>query len=98
MDSDQNIIDYMERALNESKVFVSFCSENAIASKVVKGEWMAAYQLEQIGKLKIVPVHEKQRYIPSLLRPFLNVEFSSKNFEKFIKQLYHEIMRKIESY
>ncbi|GAG77540.1 unnamed protein product, partial [marine sediment metagenome] len=45
-----------------------------------------------------VPVHEMQRYIPSLLRPFLNVEFSSKNFEKFIKQLYHEIMRKIESY
>lgn len=98
MDSNQNIIDYIERALNESKVFVSFCSENAIASKAVKGEWMAAYQLEQIGKLKIVPVHEMQRYIPSLLRPFLNVEFSSKNFEKFIKQLYHEIMRKIESY
>ena len=46
-DSEQNIVDYMERTLNLSNVFVVFCSKNSKKSKSVKGEWEAAYQLSK---------------------------------------------------
>ncbi|KKL52637.1 hypothetical protein LCGC14_2283470 [marine sediment metagenome] len=92
-----NNFEYMENVLNTSKVFVPFCSKNASKSKAVKNEWMAAFELKQLDRLKIVPVYEKQKYLPSLLRPFLNVAFDSRNFEKFIQNLYKEIMRDIES-
>jgi len=83
-----NSYEYIEQALNESKVFVPFCSKNAIKSKIWNDEWMAAFQLRHMGKLKIVPIHEMKKHIPSLLRPLSNVEFNSGDFEKFINELF----------
>lgn len=93
-DSGENIVEYMERTLKICSVFVLFCSENAINSQAVTDEWQAAFQLRKKGQLKILPVYEDESYIPALLTPLLNVEFSNDNFIDFIVKLYKEILRK----
>jgi len=84
----------MERTLKISQVFILFCTRNASKSKSVEGEWEAAYQLSKTKQMKIIPVCEKQKYIPALLKPIINVEFTKENFEKFIENLYKEILRR----
>ena len=92
-DSGENIVEYMERILNISKVFVMFCSENCLKSKAVTDEWQAAFQLRKKGLMKIVPVYEDEQFIPKLLMPLLNVKFSKDDFDGFIDKLYEEILR-----
>ncbi|MHA1195947.1 MAG: hypothetical protein ACTSRH_08420 [Promethearchaeota archaeon] len=36
-----------EKALKISKIFISFCSENSIKSRVVQDEWEPAFQLRK---------------------------------------------------
>ena len=91
--SGQNIVDFMEKSLNESQIFILFCSENALKSESVKGEWHAAYQLKKDGIMKIIPVYTNEEYIPKLLRPMLNVKFIKESFKVFINKLYNEIYR-----
>jgi parallel beta-helix repeat protein len=92
-DSGENIVTYMERTLRISNVFVLFCSENASRSKAVEDEWQAAFQLRKSGKMKIVPVYEKEGLIPYLLMPLLNVKFTRDDFDAFINNFYEEILR-----
>jgi len=92
-DSGENIVEYMEKTLKETNVFVLFCSENSIRSKSVEGEWQAAYQLRKEGLMKIVPVYEREEDIPYLLKPILNVRFTKEKFDDFIEKLYKEILR-----
>ena len=92
-DSGENIVEYMERTLKECNVFILFCSKNSIKSKAVTDEWQAAFQLRKKGLLKIVPVYEKEKYLPALLTPLLNVKFSKDIFIDFIINLYNEILR-----
>ena len=93
-DSGENIVEYMERTLKRCSVFVLFCSKNALNSKAVTDEWQAAFQLRKKGSLKIIPVYADESFIPVLLTPLLNVEFSNENFIDFILKLYKEILRK----
>jgi len=86
-DSEQNIVDYMERTLNLSNVFVVFCSKNSKKSSSVKGEWEAAYQLSKKKKLTIIPVYEDENDIPTLLLPMLNINFLEEDFKIFIENL-----------
>ncbi|MFX0032672.1 MAG: toll/interleukin-1 receptor domain-containing protein [Promethearchaeota archaeon] len=93
-DSGEDVVDYMERTLKISQVFILFCTRNATKSKSVKGEWKAAYQLGKTKKVKIIPIYENQEYVPTLLMPKILVEFTKENFKKFIETLYKEILRK----
>jgi len=43
--------------------------------------------------MKIVPVYEKQKDLPYLLKPMLNVKFNKNDFDGFIQKLYEEILR-----
>ena len=94
VDSGESVVDFMEETLKISNVFVLICTENSIKSEAVKGEWQAAYQLRKRGKMKIVPVFEKEDDVPLLLLPLLNVEFTKDDFDGFIEKLYKEIIRK----
>ena len=92
-DSGENIVSYMERSLTITKVFVFFCSENAIRSKAVEDEWQAAFQMRKRGLMKVVPVYENEDLIPFLLSPLLNVKFTKDDFDGFIQKLHAEIIR-----
>ncbi|MFX1574176.1 MAG: leucine-rich repeat domain-containing protein [Promethearchaeota archaeon] len=92
-DSGENIVEYMEKTLKKCNVFVLFCSPNSIKSQAVTDEWQAAFQLRKKKLLKIVPVYEDEKYIPALLTPLLNTQFSKNNFSDFITKLYQEILR-----
>ena len=92
-DSGENVVEFMEKTLGKSNVFVLFCSENSMKSEAVKGEWQAAYQIRKKGRIKIVPVYESDDNIPNLLMPMLNVKFTRDDFNGFIGTLYNEILR-----
>ena len=92
-DSGENVVEFMEKTLGKSNVFVLFCSENSMKSEAVKGEWQAAYQIRKKGTIKIVPVYENEDIIPKLLMPMLNVKFTKNDFKGFIRTLYNEILR-----
>ncbi len=91
--SGENIVDFMERILRISKVFLLFCSQNALDSQSVEDEWQAAFQLRKRGKMKIIPVYENEEDIPRLLWPMLNVEYTKNDFNGFLKNLKKEIYR-----
>jgi len=93
VDSGENIVEYMERTLRTTNVFILFCTENSLNSKAVEDEWQAAFQLRKKEKMKIIPVFEDEEYIPYLLLPILNVKYLKNDFEEFIKKLYKEILR-----
>jgi len=90
-DSGQNIVEYMEETLDKCNVFILFCSRNAKKSDSVKGEWQAAYQLLKKGYLEIIPVYENEEYIPNLLTPMLNVEYSPDKLDNFIEQILKKV-------
>ena len=92
-DSGENIVTFMEESLRKSSVFILFCSKNSIESTSVRDEWQAAFQMKKKGQMKIIPVYEDEQDIPRLLWPMLNVEFTKNNFEKFMDNLYKEILR-----
>jgi len=92
-DSGENIVSYMEKTISKSNVFVLFCSENSKKSKAVEDEWQVAFQLRKKGTMKIIPVFENDDYIPRLLLHLLNVKFTKNDFNRFIENLYREILR-----
>jgi len=93
-DSGEDVVKYMERTLEISQIFVLFCSSNAKKSRAVEGEWSSAYQLMKINQMKIVPVYEKEKFIPNLLLPLILVKHTKEDFDQFIENLYSEIIRK----
>lgn len=94
VDSGENVVNYMERTMKISQIFVLFCSSNAIKSKAVKGEWETAYQLMKMNQMKIIPVYEKEKFIPRLLLPLILVEHTKEKFDQFIEELHNEVIRK----
>ncbi|MFX1363639.1 MAG: NosD domain-containing protein [Promethearchaeota archaeon] len=91
--SKENIVEYMEKALNISDVFILFCTKSSLESDAVRDEWQAAFQRRKKGLLKFIPVYEIEEDIPSILGHLLNVKFDKKNFDKFIEDLFREIIR-----
>ncbi len=90
----QNVVELMEEALQNSNVFIIFCSENSEKSRDVKDQWQAAFQLQKKEVMKIIPVHEEEKFIPYMLMPMLNVKYTNDDFEGFIQNLYKEILRR----
>ncbi len=93
VDSGESVVDFMEETLRVSNIFMLFCTENSFNSEAVKGEWQAAYQLRKRGKMKIIPVFEKEENVPFLLLPLISVKFLKENFDAFIEDLYKETLR-----
>ncbi len=91
--SGENIVEFMERTLRISQVFLLFCSQNALNSQSVEDEWQAAFQLRKRGKMKIIPVFENEGDIPRLLLPILNVEYTKNDINGFLNKLKKEIFR-----
>ena len=92
-DSGQNIIEYMEKNLEKSRVFILFCSENSNDSKSVKLERAAAIQMSQEERMRILPIFMNSRDIPLLVKPFLGVEYQQDKFDHFLQKLSEEIFR-----
>ena len=92
-DSKGNIVEFMDRTLEESDVFILFCSESSKKSTAVRDEWQAAFQRRKKNLIKIIPVYEDEDHIPPLLGHFLNVKYAKDNFDTFIANLYREILR-----
>ena len=93
VDSGIDIVEYMEKSIETTDIFILFCSENSSKSKSVKNEWQAAYQLSNDGVLKIIPVFEEKVYVPVILRNWLYVEFKRDNVNGFVEELHREILR-----
>ena len=92
-DSTANIVEFMDKTLEVSNMFILFCSEHSIKSKAVKDEWQAAFQMRKEGLIKLIPVFEEQKHIPKILWHLLNVKYDKDDFKGFIENLYKEIMR-----
>ena len=92
-DSKENIVEFMDRTLEESDVFILFCSESSIKSTAVRDEWQAAFQRRKKGLIKIIPVYENEDYVPPLLGHLLNVKYTKDDFKTFLDKLYREILR-----
>ena len=92
-DSKENIVEFMDRTLKESNVFILFCSEHSIKSAAVKDEWQAAFQRRKKGLIKMIPVYEKEEHVPPLLGHLLNVKYTIDDFNGFIDNLHREILR-----
>jgi small GTP-binding protein len=92
-DSDMDIIEYMDKNLTQCQSLILFCSESIKNSEAVKAEWHAFfYKGLKIKDLKIIPVFEKLSDIPTLLGPYMHIEYNSSDFENFIENLHRNIM------
>ena len=58
-DMHDNIIEYMNDNLEKCDLILLFCSPNALKSKAVKDEWMAAYALRKL----MIPIFMKVKHI-----------------------------------
>ncbi|MFX1569419.1 MAG: TIR domain-containing protein [Promethearchaeota archaeon] len=92
-DSKENIVEFMDRTLQESDVFILFCSERSIQSAAVSDEWQAAFQRRKKGLIKMIPVYEDEKHIPPILGHLLNVKYTKFDFDTFIEKLHREILR-----
>jgi hypothetical protein len=88
-----NILKYKEECMQICNVFVLFCSANSLKSKSVEDEWQAAFQLRKKRTLKMIPVCENEAELPLLLGHILYVRFDRDDIERFVEQLYKEILR-----
>lgn len=88
-----DIYEYMNDNLKNADVLVVFCSENATNSDAVRQEWMAAYKL----KKKIIPIFEKEEFIPPLLTTKLGINIKVGNTRKFTEELHALILKKMTS-
>ncbi len=88
-DAEGNIIEYMNKFIEECDLFILICSQNAKDSKAVKREWQTALK---IGK-EIIPVFKNDNDIPTLLTINLGIKYDEKNFEKTITALYNRILK-----
>lgn len=93
-DSGEDIVEYMERVLQLSKVFILFCSEHSLKSKSVEKEWYSALYLRNLGLSRIIPIYENEDYIPQIFRSLLSVKYTKDDFDEFITNLYNEISRR----
>lgn len=92
-DSKENIVEFMDRTLKESDVFILFCTERSMNSAAVSDEWQAAFQRRKKGLIKMIPVYENEDHVPPLLGHLLNVKYTKDDFNSFIDKLHREILR-----
>ncbi|GAH14247.1 unnamed protein product, partial [marine sediment metagenome] len=94
--SDMDIIEYMDKNLTKCQSLILFCSESIKNSEAVKAEWHAFfYKCLKMKNLKIIPVFEKISDVPTLLGPYLHIEYNSSEFDNFIEKLHKNIVGSI---
>ena len=89
-DTKDNFVQYMNTYVGECDVMVLFCSPNALQSRFVEDEWMAAHAM---GK-PIIPVYIKTEHIPPILRARIGVEYDAFDMQKNHELLHNLILKK----
>ena len=92
--SGQSIIKFMDEKIEQSEVFIQFCSQNSKTSKSVQLERNSAIQLAQQDRIRIIPVFLMPSDMPAILTSFLGVECTLNNFDDFIERLHKETLRR----
>jgi hypothetical protein len=97
-DSGENIVEYMERTLRKTDVFVPFFSENSRNSRSLEDEWHAAFQLRKKNLIKIIPISEKEENIPAILLPLQNIKHEKQDeLEGLAEKIYKNSISRMES-
>ncbi|MBN1214485.1 MAG: toll/interleukin-1 receptor domain-containing protein [Candidatus Lokiarchaeota archaeon] len=91
-DMDDNIVEYMDKYIEKSDIFILFSSPNAKLSEQVKKEWTAAESSDKI----IIPIFEVKEDIPTLLKPRRGLKFDILNLSRFINELHKLILKKLK--
>ncbi|MBN1213840.1 MAG: TIR domain-containing protein [Candidatus Lokiarchaeota archaeon] len=86
-----NISKYMNDYMEKSEVMILFCSKNSKNSHSVEDEWTT----HDHHKKPIIPIFENLEDVPYKLQKNFGCEFTSLNFDNFIKKLYSIILKKI---
>lgn len=89
-DTRDNFVKYMNEYVGKCDVMFLFCSPNALKSRFVEDEWMAAHAMEK----PIIPVFIKTEHIPPILRARIGLEYDTFDVQKNIDQLYSLTLKK----
>ncbi len=91
-DMREDITKYMNDNLGICDLIILFCSPNALESKPVEKEWMAASAMDK----KIIPVFFDKNHIPPLLSSHLGLNCDPFNTEKNIKNILDLIKKRLD--
>lgn len=91
-DMHDDIYQYMDENLKQSKVVLLFCTKNSLYSEAVKMEWRSALKLDK----KIIPIFVKPEDIPALLSTKLGIQFKESDPYTSIEEIYQMILKKLE--
>ena len=89
-DMHDNIIQYMNDNIGKSDIIVVFCSPNALNSKPVTDEWMAA----KASNKPIIPVFVSTDHIPPLLKSLLGIQYDPFDLNNTVENIYRLILKK----
>ncbi|MFX1365922.1 MAG: toll/interleukin-1 receptor domain-containing protein [Promethearchaeota archaeon] len=89
----ENIIKYMNDNIRRSDVFISFCSQNALQSKYIEMEWQAALAESKL----IIPIFLDYDNVPSLIKPYLGVQFIQDNLTHNVEEIYKVLLKQVGS-
>lgn len=81
------IIDRMNDALAQCKLFLFFVSKNSLQSKMVELEWQNALYAATKGGMKIVPVKMDDCFMPILLTQNLYIDLYGQGIEVALRQI-----------
>jgi hypothetical protein len=81
------IIDRMNQALVDCKLFLFFVSKNSLQSNMVKLEWQNAVMKAAKGDLKIIPVKVDGCLMPPILLQSLYVDLFGQGLEIAVRQI-----------
>ncbi len=85
---DGNIIDFMEKNIRNSSVFIPICTQAMVESDNCKKERdMAIYQNK-----KTIPVFEQFEFVPDIFQPYKGINISKKDVAQIIEELYDLIL------
>ncbi|MDP1720740.1 MAG: toll/interleukin-1 receptor domain-containing protein [Candidatus Nanopelagicaceae bacterium] len=81
------IIDRMNEALAQCKLFLFFVSKHSLQSKMVELEWQNALYKATKGEMKIVPVKMDDCFMPVLLTQNLYIDLYGQGIEVALRQI-----------
>lgn len=83
----------MEDKLDQSNVFIQFCTEESKNHDGLRFERQMTVNLMNVRRINAFTVFQDQLSIPTALRSQLEVKYNTENFDGFIEKLYTVIIR-----
>ena len=87
MQPGDGIVDKMNDALGETRLFLFFVSKNSLQSNMVKLEWQNAVMKQARGDLKIVPVKLDDCLMPPILMQSIYIDLFGNGLEIATRQI-----------